>query len=114
MFTHCLKINKPMKMKHASILAAVIVASVGANSAQAIQKHDPIFQSAHTTVSQKNDPDLVHQLRNQSGSPHGKADLYVARPTSSGADRDLAREIRYQNGSPRSRSDQSFYLAPLK
>jgi len=106
-----------MKIKHVSILAAVILASLGVNAAHAIQKHDPIFQTAHTTIPQTNDPNLLHQLSNQYGSPHGKADLYVARTVPHGVDRDLAREVRSQNGSPRSKLDpsvQSFYLAPLK
>jgi hypothetical protein len=106
-----------MKMKNMSILATIIIASVAANSAQAIQKHDPRFQTAHTTVSQQNDPDLLHQLSTKSGSPHNKPDLYVGRYVSPVVERDLAREVRYQNGSPRSKIDtavQSFDLAPLK
>jgi hypothetical protein len=109
--------NKPMKMKHGSILTAVIAASVVANSAHAIQKHDPMFQTAHTTVSQKNDPDLLRQLRNKSGSPHRKPDLYVGRSVGPVVDRDFAREVRYQNGSPRLKVDPSvlsLQLAPVK
>ena len=104
-------------MKHVPVLAAVLAASVGANSAHAIQKHDPIFQTARTTVLQKNDPDLLHQLRTKYGSPHNKPDLYVGRSVGPVMDRDLAREVRYQNGSPRSKIDTavlSFDLAPLK
>jgi len=104
-----------MKMKHVSILAAVIVASVGANPARAIQKHDPIFQNAHTTISQENDPDLVRQLRNQYGSPHSKSGPSMSRSGGQAMDRDLVREVRYQNGSPRQKVDPSLVrnkLAP--
>jgi hypothetical protein len=96
-----------MKMKHVSILAVVMAASVGANSAHAIQKHDPIFRNAYTTVPQKNDRDLVLQVRNQYGSPHGKADLSIVRWGGQTEDRDLVREVRYQNGSPRRKVDPS-------
>ena len=106
-----------MKMKHIRVLVAVVVASLGANAAHAIQKHDPIFQTRLAKVSQKEDPDLVLQQRNQYGSPHSKMDLYVVHAAKHGVDRDLAREIRYQNGTPKSKVDpsvQSFELAPLK
>jgi hypothetical protein len=103
-----------MNAKNKSILIAAIVASLGAVNAHAIQKHDPIFQNAHATISQDNDPDLVHQIRSQTGSPREKVDLYVAHPMHGAAERDLAREIRYQNGAPRARHDQTFELAPLR
>jgi hypothetical protein len=94
-----------MKMKHVSIMAAVAVISLGVNPARAVQKHDPMFQSAHTTIPQASDPDLVHQLRHLPGSPHNKPDLYAAHLVGPSADRDLVREIRYQNGTPRSKVD---------
>jgi hypothetical protein len=91
-----------MKMKHLSIMAAVVVSSLGVTSAHAIQKRDPIFQNH--TVSHIKDPDLLRRVRYQNGSPRSKPDLYVA-PAGSGstADRDLLSEIRNQNGSPRSK-----------
>jgi hypothetical protein len=103
-----------MKTNHVSVLAAVVVASLGANAAHAIQKHDPIFQKVLAVSSGVSDPDLIRQVRYQNGSPKARVELYVARSCGPGMDRDLAREIRYQNGSPKSKSDQSFYLAPLK
>ena len=103
-----------MRMIPAAILAAVAVASIGANAAHATQKHDPQFQNARVPCAMVPDPDLIHQFSYQGGSPRAKADLYVAHPTTSGMERDLAREIRYQNGSPKSKSNQVFYLAPLK
>jgi hypothetical protein len=101
-------------MKHVSILAAVVVASLGANAAHAIQKHDPIFQNAHVVSSGVPDPDLVRRVRYLNGSPKAKEGLYMAHPVGSGADRDLTREVRYQDGSPRSKNDQRFMIVPLK
>jgi hypothetical protein len=106
-----------MKLNHVKVLAAVVVAALGANAAHAIQKHDPIFNTAYSTVPQKNDPDLVRQLRSQNGTPHGKVDVCLAHAVAPGADRNLVREIRNQNGSPKSKVDpslQSFELAPTK
>jgi hypothetical protein len=101
-----------MNMKHLPILTAVVVATLGVNSAHAIQKHDPIFQRtpAHTGII---DPDLARRVRYQNGSARRKPDLYVA-AFAPGKDPDLVREIRYQNGSPRSKNDQQYMLTPLK
>jgi hypothetical protein len=112
-----IKLNKPMKMKNVKVLAAVVVASLAANAAHAIQKHDPIFRTAYSTIPQKNDPDLVGQLRSQNGTPHGKVDVCLAHAASPGVDRNLVRELRNQNGSPKSKADpslQSVELAPAK
>jgi len=106
-----------MKTKQLTVLAAAAALTLGAYSAHAIQKHDPIFQSVYYVPPQSSDPDLVHQVRYQAGSPHGKADLYVVRASGSGVDRDLVREMSCQKGSPKSKVDpslQSFELAPLK
>jgi len=106
-----------LKLKHLTVLAAVLVVSLGANSARAIQKHDPKFRTAYSTIPQSNDPDLVRQLRNQNGTPHSKVDLCLAHPAAPGVDRNLVKEIRDQNGSPRSKVDPSLRsvdLAPLK
>jgi hypothetical protein len=106
-----------MKMKHVTVLAALAVVSLGANTAQAIQKHDPIFRTAYSTIPQSTDPDLVRHLREQNGTPHSKADLCVAQTAKPGTDRNLVKEIRDQNGSPRSKIDpslRSVELAPLK
>src|SRR5580658_3762973 len=102
-----IKLNKPMKMKHVKVLAAVVVATLGANAAHAIQKHDPIFKTAYSKIPQKNDPDLVGQLRSQNGTPHGKTDVCLAHAASPGVDRNLVRELRNQNGSPKSKVDPS-------
>jgi hypothetical protein len=99
-----------MKMKHASILAAVVVASFGVTSAHAIQKHDPIFQKTYDHSGIK-DPNVVREVRYQDGSPKRKPDLYVA-AFAPGTDRDLVREIRYQNGAPKWKSDQKLGIAP--
>jgi hypothetical protein len=92
-----------MKLKNISILAAVVVVSLGVTSAHAIQKHDPIFQTTHAPSGAK-DPDLLRMVRYQNGSPRRKPDLYVAAYVPSAAkDPDLVRGIRYQNGSPKSK-----------
>jgi hypothetical protein len=93
-----------MKMKHVSTLAAVVIASLGVTSVQAIQKHDPIFQKAYAH-SRTTDANLVRQVRYQNGSPRTKPDLYVATATSA-VDPDLISGIRNQNGSPKSKVDQ--------
>jgi hypothetical protein len=98
--------NKPMKMKHVSILAVVAAGSIGVASAYAGQTEDP-SQSAYAT-SGKTDPDLVRQVHNQPGSPRSKPDLYMA-AHSLVPDYNLVREVRYQNGSPRRKPD--LYLA---
>jgi hypothetical protein len=106
-----------MKLKHVTVLAAVVVASLGANAAHAIQKHDPIFRTAYSTIPQSTDPDLVRQLRDQNGTPHSKMDLCVAHAAAPGVDRNLVKEIRDQNGSPKSKVDpslRSVELPPLK
>jgi len=103
-----------MKIKHVAVLAAVAAASLGANSARAIQKHDPIFQPVRYAHSQDNDPDMLRALRNQSGSPRSKPDLYVAHPKFHVVDPDYVREIRYQNGSPKSKDIQIGKPAPAK
>jgi hypothetical protein len=94
-----------MTKKHVSILAVVAVASLGANSARAIQKHDPIFQQVRYAHSQDNDPNMTRQLHNLGGSPRSKPDLYVAHPVPGAVDHDFVREIRYQNGRPKSRGN---------
>jgi hypothetical protein len=96
-----------MKMKHSFSLAAVLVASLGVTSAHAIQKDDSTLQTAYAG-SGTTDPDLVRQVRNQSGSPRRKPDLYAA-VASLVKDRNLVREVRYQNGSPRRKPD--LYVA---
>ncbi len=96
-----------MKIKHLSSVAAVVVASLGVTSAHAIQHQDSPSQTAYA-ASGTTDPDLARQVRNQSGSPRRKADLYVAVPSLS-QDRNLVREVRYQNGSPRRKPD--LYVA---
>jgi hypothetical protein len=100
-----------MKMKHVSTLAAVLVASLGASSAHAIQKHDPIFQT-HAT-SGVIDPDLVREVRFQNGSPRSRPDLYV-QVRALGIEPNLVREVRFQSGTPRSNNDQRFMITPLK
>jgi hypothetical protein len=101
-----------MKTKHITVLAAIVVVSLGTNAAHAITKRDPIFQSVHV-ASTTPDPDLARQYRYMDGSPKSKRDVSVAQ-VGPGVDRDLAREIRYQNGSPKSKSVEVFQLAPLK
>jgi hypothetical protein len=94
-----------MKTKYVSLLAAVVATSLGANSAHAIQKHDPIFQTPLPINSQANDPDMVRQVCNQSGSPRRKPDLYGAHPIPGIVDRDSVREVRFLNGRPKSKMD---------
>jgi predicted nucleic acid-binding Zn ribbon protein len=96
-----------MKMKHMSGLAAAVVASLGVASAHALQNDDTALSTVSAS-SQTTDPDVARQIRNQSGSPKMKADLYVA-ASASVADRNLVREVRYQNGSPRRKPD--LYVA---
>jgi hypothetical protein len=103
-----------MKTKHVSVLATIVVASLGANSARGIQKHDPIFQPVRYAHSQDNDPDMIKALKNQSGSPRSRPDLYVAHPMFHVVDPDYVREIRYQNGSPKSKGIQKVQPAPVK
>jgi hypothetical protein len=102
--------NKPMKMKHVSNLAAVMAASLGVASAHASQNNDPTSQSAsappRSTVA-----NLAAEVRSQNGSPRRKADLYVAVPGLT-ANRNLVREVRYQNGSPRRKPDL-YVAAPV-
>jgi hypothetical protein len=92
-----------MKIKHWSILAAVVAASSVATSALAFQTHDPILVSAQDT-SRTSDPDLLSLMRHQNGSPKSKPDLYVSSPAS-GPTPDLVRRVQYQNGSPKGKPD---------
>jgi hypothetical protein len=102
-----------MKPKHMSVLATVLVASLGVNVAHAIQKHDPIFRTT-CVYSGVRDPDVVQLVGYQSGSPRWKKDLYVAHSSNTGMDRDLVQEMSSQSGSPHAKSDRRFMLAPLK
>jgi hypothetical protein len=88
-----------MKIKQASMLAAVALASFGVAPVQAVQKHDPVFQKVYSH-SLARDPDLLRMVRYQNGSPRRKPDLYVAAP-GQGTDANLLDAIRNQNGSPR-------------
>src|SRR5580692_7822168 len=109
------KIISLMKSNYKSVLATILIASSAVHSAQAIQKHDWIFQSNYATYLSPNDPDVARLVRFQSGAPKAKGDLYVARPTgNAAADRDLVQEMRSQPGSPKAKKDQVFMLAPLK
>ncbi len=105
--------NKRMKMKHMSVLTAVVVASLGVNAAHAITKRDPIFQSAHVALVAQ-DPDYARELRYMDGTPKSKSDLPKTRVAGVVVDHDYAREIRYLNGTPKSKSVEVFQLAPLK
>jgi len=103
-----------MKTKKLTVLAAVVALAAAANSAHAVQKHDPQFQSPYVIDSAKDDPNLTSAVRHQSGSPKAKPDLYVARSVNTGTDRDLVRNVRYMAGSPKAKTDRLFELAPLK
>jgi hypothetical protein len=94
-----------MKMKHLSSMAAVVVATIGIAPAHATQQQDT--QRAYAS-SGTADPDLARQVREQSGSPRRKADLYMAAPSAT-PDSNLVRAVRYQNASPRRKPD--LYVA---
>jgi len=118
--TKTMKKTLILQVAVAGVLALAVSAQAGS------PKADQWAENHQTVVRTTPDPDLVHQVALQNGTPHTKVDLYVAQPSNAGTEHNFLADLRNQNGSPHAKTDvyaafaastetdRAIQVAPLK